>query len=280
MLVVGLIPARGGSVRIHRKNIKPLGGKPLICWTIDAARESGIFTDLIVSTDDAETAEIADRAGVRVHLRDACFARDNAPDIGWVRAVMAARHEDCFAILRPTSPFRTAGTIRRAWTRFQDQQPCDSLRAVEPVRQHPGKMWYARRSHLPGGTSANPAMGSAVIRDRLVPVMPQELEWVPGPGQVPVTVPWHSAPTQSLPAVFAQNASLEIAWRYVALPPALAVAGTWMDDGTIAGEAVCPFFTSGWEGFDINTPEDWERAEAHVAETASLARVSGLSPAQ
>jgi CMP-N,N'-diacetyllegionaminic acid synthase len=271
VLVVGLIPARGGSVRIHRKNIKPLGGRPLILWTIEAAQQSGVFSDLIVSTDDPEIAAVADGAGVKVHLRDACLAKDDSPDIGWVRSVLVARKEDCFAILRPTSPFRTAETIQRAWTTFQEQQPCDSLRAVQKVTQHPGKMWYRRTSQLPGGSSVNPAMGSAFVRERLVPVLPHEQDWTPGPGHESMPVPWHSSPTQALPEAYVQNASLEIAWTYTALPPAVAVAGTHLYRGSIAGDIICPFFTQGWEGFDLNEPSDWDIAEAHA--NILLARV-------
>lgn len=269
--IVALIPARGGSLRVPKKNIKRLGGKPLVCWTIEAARQSGLFTDIVVSTEDPEVAEIATGAGASLHLRQTWLAHDDAPDIGWVVAALSGRREDAFALLRPTSPFRTPETIQRAWEVFKAQQPCDSLRAVQRVTQHPGKMWVLTRSHLPGGTSDNPAIGAAVVRDRMRPLLPWMRTWTPGPGAQPYHVPWHSNPTQSLPEVYVQNASLEIAWRHVPLPPALAVAGTHAYDGTIAGEIVCPFFTHGWEGFDINTQEDWDRAEAHAATLSSVA---------
>lgn len=263
MLVVALIPARGGSVRVRHKNRKPLAGKPLVAWSIEAARESGIFSEIIVSTDDAETADIAMAFSAAVHLRSPWLAKDDAADIGWVTAVMNQRKEDCFAILRPTSPFRTDETIRRAWAQFQDQQPCDSLRAVEKVRQHPGKMWFVHTSLLPDGPADNPALGSAKVRERMVPVLPFHHKWTPGPGASSFQVPWHSSPTQSLPEVWVQNASLEIAWRHVVMQPSLTVAGTYMA-GSIAGEVICPFVTTGWEGFDINTPEDWATAEDHA----------------
>lgn len=271
--IVALIPARGGSMRVPRKNIKPLLGKPLLCWTIEAAQQAGCFTEVVVSTEDAEIAAVATRAGARVHLREAWLAKDDAPDIGWVVAALSARREDAFALLRPTSPFRTPNTIQRAWQTFLDQQPCDSLRAVQRVREHPGKMWTVSRSHVPGGTSANPAIGSAIVRDRMRPVLPWSLVWRPGPGGDTHQVPWHSSPTQTLPEVYVQNASLEIAWKHMPLPPALAVAGTYGNDGTIAGDVVTPFFTIGWEGFDINTPNDWALAEEHAASLISLAPV-------
>ncbi len=63
---LAVIPARGGSKRIPRKNIKPFSGKPAICWSIDAAREAGLFDHIIVSTDDPEIAEVACQAGAEV----------------------------------------------------------------------------------------------------------------------------------------------------------------------------------------------------------------------
>lgn len=263
MLVVGLIPARGGSVRVRHKNRKPLAGTPLVVWSIEAAQQSGVCSEIVVSTDDDEIAAVASAAGATVDLRASVLAADDAPDIGWVRAALVSRPVDCFLILRPTSPFRTAETIQRAWSWFVDQQPCDSLRAVEPARQHPGKMWYRRIAYLPDRAADGGPIGSAVIRERLLPVLPLTRPWAPSPSQAAIEVPWHSSPTQTLPQVYVQNASLEIAWRHVALPPSLTVAGTHAE-GTIAGEIVCPFFTIGWEGFDINTPEDWATAEAYA----------------
>jgi CMP-N,N'-diacetyllegionaminic acid synthase len=99
-----------------------------------------------------------------------------------------------------------------------------------------------------------------------------------GPGHKPVHVPWHSSPTQTLPTLYVQNASLEIAWAYTALPPSLTVAGTHANEGSIAGEIVTPFFTQGWEGFDINTPDDWDRAEQHAQ--SLVAAAASAAPAQ
>lgn len=231
--IIALIPARAGSKRIPGKNMKLLGGKPLIQWTIDAAQASGIFSRIIVSTDDLMSVSAL---GVEVRERPANYARDDSPDIEWVRDVLGGGiTEDAFAILRPTSPFRTADTIRRAWREFQAREGIDSMRAVEPVRQHPGKMWRMRKY------------------DNLLLPLFDDTE----------LAPWHSSPTQSLPTFYIQNASLEIAWT-----------ATVRDYDSISGNLVAPFFTEGWEGFDVNTPEDFERAEAHVASLDALARVS------
>ena len=232
---VALVPARGGSLRVPGKNVMPLAGHPLIAYTIAAAREAAIFTDVVVSTDSDEIAAISLRYGATVVDRPAELATATSPDVEWVTHVMTDRTEDAFALLRPTSPFRTAATLRRAWDRFvQLGAAADSIRAVELCRQHPAKMWR---------------VDGELIR----PVIERS-----EPG-----TPWHSMQYQALPAVYAQNSSLEIAWRTV-------LEG----DPSIAGERVAPFFTEGLEGFSIDYPDDVERAEWLVARgEAALPRV-------
>ncbi|MGE0444008.1 MAG: acylneuraminate cytidylyltransferase family protein [Vicinamibacterales bacterium] len=230
---VAFIPARHGSKRVPGKNVRPLAGHPVLAYTIAAARASGVFDAVIVSTDSEETAAVARQYGAEVpFLRPAALAGDTSPDIEWldhlIRALAAqGRSWDCFGLLRPTSPFRTVETIRRAWTLFTSQHGVDSLRAVEKCAQHPGKMWVVRGQ-------------------RMFPLLPFETR----PGQ-----PWHSTPYQALPPVYVQNASLEIAWTRVVL-----------EQKTIAGDVVVPFITEGYEGFDINDPADWELAERLIGQ--------------
>ncbi|MEQ1895972.1 MAG: acylneuraminate cytidylyltransferase family protein [Vicinamibacterales bacterium] len=229
---VALIPARQGSKRVPGKNVRPLGGHPMLACTIAAARASGVFEAVIVSTESEEIARVARHYGAEVpFLRPAAFAGDTSPDIEWVEHTLATlassgRPYDCFSLLRPTSPFRTAATIRRAMALFLAQQGVDSLRAVEKCTQHPGKMWVVRG-------------------ERMFPLLPF------GPAEQP----WHSTPYQALPLVYVQNASLEIAWTSVV-----------RDRRTIAGDVVVPFITEGHEGFDINDPVDWLIAERLLAD--------------
>jgi CMP-N-acetylneuraminic acid synthetase len=235
--VVAFIPARQGSKRVPGKNVRVLGGHPMLAYTIAPALESGVFESVIVSTDSDEVAAIARHYGAEVpFLRPAAFAGDTSPDIEWLEYTLTelkrrGRTWDCFSLLRPTSPFRTADTIRRAWAQFVAQRGIDSLRAVEKCGQHPGKMWI-----LEG--------------DRMEPLLPTE------PGRQP----WHSTPYQALPPVYVQNASLEIAWTRVVF-----------ESRTIAGDVLAPFLTEGYEGFDINDPHDWMIAERLLADgTATL----------
>jgi N-acylneuraminate cytidylyltransferase len=238
---VALIPARSGSKRIPDKNIRRLAGHPIIAYTISAALQSEIFSLVIVSTDSELYADIARYYGAEVpFLRPVEFAGELSPDIEWVEDTLrrlrdAGRVYDCFSTLRPTSPFRQADTIRRAWQDFLAEKGIDSLRAVERCKQHPGKMWVVRGK-------------------RMMPLLPL------GPAEQP----WHSSQYQSLPEVYVQNASLEIAWTRIVF-----------EDRSIAGNVLMPFFSQGHEGFDLNEPYDWRLAEELVSNgQASLPLVS------
>jgi CMP-N,N'-diacetyllegionaminic acid synthase len=209
------------------KNVAPLAGHPLLAYTIAGARDSGIFDDVVVSTDSEAIAALAERYGATVPgLRPTEMATATSPDVEWVLHVMGGRSEELFSILRPTSPFRTGETIRRALDRLLELgDRADSIRAVEPARQHPGKMWT-----LDG--------------DLLEPLLPQPAG----------STPLHSLQYQSLPTVYMQNSSLEIAWSRVLEPPL----------PTISGGHVAPFFTEGWEGFSVDYPGDLDAAERAV----------------
>jgi N-acylneuraminate cytidylyltransferase len=228
--IVALIPARSGSRRVPDKNIRQLGKHPLLAYSIAAARASGIFSRVVVSTDSPLYAEIAAYYGAETpFLRPSEIAGDTSPDIEWVRDLMERFSDsgeafDCFSILRPTSPFRTGDTILRAWAEFRSEPCIDSLRAIEKCRQHPGKMWIVRNR-------------------RMTPLLPLG----------PEDQPWHSSQYPSLPEVWVQNASLEIAWSRVVT-----------ETGTIAGATILPFVTRGLEGFDVNTEDDWLLAEARL----------------
>jgi CMP-N-acetylneuraminic acid synthetase len=242
--IVCLIPARCGSKRVPDKNIRPLAGHPVMAYSIAAALESGIFSDVMVSTDSEQYAEIARYYGAEVpFLRPLELAGDVSPDIEWIEYTLKTLEEhgrkyDCFSILRPTSPFRLPETIQRAWQAFLAEDGVDSLRAVERCQQHPGKMWIVRGR-------------------RMMPLLPM------GPPEQP----WHSSQYQSLPEVYVQNASLEIAWTRVVL-----------EDRTIAGNVLVPFITSDYEGFDVNSAYDWHLAEHIVAKGESQLPAISKSP--
>jgi len=212
--MVGLIPARSGSQRIKDKNIRRLKGKPLMSYTITEAIKSGVFSRVIVSTDSIEYKDIADRYDAEVVMRPPEIAKDTSKDVEWVKHIMEKINEDSFSILRPTSPFRTAETIQRGYDLFNSTE-CDSIRAVEKCKQHPEKMW-------------------TVVGEYIIPYTGNKL---------------HSQPYQTLPEVYVQNASLEMAKTQV------------LESNSICGLKIVPFFTYGYEGFDINDELDWVLAE-------------------
>ena len=143
--IVALIPARSGSKRIKGKNIKRLGKHPLLAYTIEQARQSGIFGNIIVSTDSEEYEEIALYYGAGTQRRANAISQDNSPDIEWIKSILIHFEDyDYFAILRPTNPFRTPEMIRKAWGMYDKGY---WLKAIQPVSEHPDKMWVRRLTY-------------------------------------------------------------------------------------------------------------------------------------
>lgn len=243
MNIVALIPARGGSKRVPQKNIRPLAYQPLIAYTIQAALKSGIFDKIVVSTDCEMTKKISYAYGADVVIdRPEEISGDLSHDFEWVsHALSLLPPSDCFAILRPTSPFRTAETILRAWELFKGSQPCDSLRAVQKVKEHPAKVWGYDTSEL----------------KHIIPYDPHFIEIDD------CEFPGFDMPYQRLPEAFIQNGCLQIAHTSVL-----------REHGNVTGSAVTPFFTEGYEGLDINTREDIWLAESiingHIASPADI----------
>jgi CMP-N,N'-diacetyllegionaminic acid synthase len=234
---IALIPARSGSERVPGKNVRPLAGHPLIAYAIAAARQAGIFDRVVCSTDSGKIAEVAQRYGADVpFLRPAELSTSTSPDIEWLEYTLEklGEHYDLFAIVRATNPFRGPDVLRRGLKQLLATPEADSIRAVERVKQHPGKMW--------------------VLEGKLMrPLLDQSN----------LDVAWHAGQYQALPEIYVQNSALEIAWARV-------VSQT----GTREGRVLAPFFTQGQEGFNVDDEEDWARARALVdSGEASLPRV-------
>jgi CMP-N,N'-diacetyllegionaminic acid synthase len=142
---VALIPARGGSKRIPGKNVRTLAGHPLLAYSIAAAQESGVCNRIICSTDSEDFAAIAQAYGAEVPaLRPAELSGDGAHDIGFVRHAIDhwLRPTDEFIVLlRPPNPLRRGPSISRALENLTAHHWADSIRALRPVSEHPGKMW-------------------------------------------------------------------------------------------------------------------------------------------
>ena len=227
---IALIGARAGSERVPGKNVRPLAGHPLLAYAIETARQSGVFGRIVVSTDSEAIAKVARWYGADVpFLRPADLATSTSPDIEWIAWTLPQLDEryDLFAIVRATNPFRGPATIRRGLEQLLATPEADSIRAVERVKQHPGKMW---------------------VLDEVGRLMRPLLD------QSHLDVAWHAGQYQALPAVYVQNSALEIAWTRV-------VEAT----GTREGRMLAPFLTEGYEGLNIDDEDDFARAEELVA---------------
>lgn len=151
MSALAVIPVRGGSKGIPRKNLRDVGGKPLVVWTIEQALAASSELRVVVSTEDTEIAQVAQEAGAEVIDRPAELAQDTTatePVVVHVMDVLSAQgyEPDYVMLLQATSPVRRPGTIDRALTQARDTA-VDSLVGVVP--QTPFLWWTARDGHGP-----------------------------------------------------------------------------------------------------------------------------------
>jgi CMP-N-acetylneuraminic acid synthetase len=142
LAVVGLIPAREGSKGIPRKNLIPVAGKPLLAWTIEAARESAALTRVVVSTDWDEAATLAGELGVEVLGRPSELATGDTPMLDVVRHALAELGRcDVLVLLQPTSPLRRAEHVDEAVRLLLESDADSVLSVVEvPHQFRPGKL--------------------------------------------------------------------------------------------------------------------------------------------
>ena len=217
MSLLAIIPARGGSKGIPRKNIKRLAGKPLIGWTIDAAKRSSCIDSIIVSTEDDEIASVCRELGADVpFMRPAELATDDTPGIAPVlHAILQLPEYDWVLLLQPTSPLRSAEDIDGIW-KFCQERGAFSAVSVCEVGKHPywmykcgstqrlepfitGRPVITRRQDLPPAYALNGALFLART-DWLL----EQKEFI-GPGTLGYTMP----PERSLDLDTLQD------WRWV-----------------------------------------------------------------
>jgi CMP-N,N'-diacetyllegionaminic acid synthase len=240
---VAFVPARSGSERVPRKNVRPLAGHPLLAYAIETALQSGVFDRVVVSTDSEEIADVARWYGADVpFVRPPELATSTSPDIEWLRYTVGELVEsyELFAIVRATNPFRGPGAVQRGLEQLLATPAADSLRAVEPVKQHPGKMWVLDE----GGRTMHPLLDQSHL-----------------------DVAWHAGQYPALPEIFVQNSALEIAWTRVVT-----------ELGTREGRVVAPFLTQGHEGFNVDDEEDWARAERLLDSGGAMLPAVGRPP--
>lgn len=227
--VLALIPARGGSKTIPRKNILDFAGYPLIAYSIAAGRAAETVNRVIVSTDDEEIASISQRFGAETpFIRPAEFAQDHTPDLPvfhhaleWL-AQEEGYEPDIVVQLRPTSPFRHVRHIDEAVFRLIERPDADSVRTVCLPFQNPFKMWKIGPDGfmIPIGV------------DLGIPNEP------------------YNQPRQMLPEVFWQTGYVDAAWR-----------DTVLSKNSMTGDWILPLVMDPSEWVDIDSRDDWHRAE-------------------
>jgi CMP-N-acetylneuraminic acid synthetase len=156
--IIAIIPARGGSKRVPKKNIKELKGKPLIEWTLDAAYNSKLLDEVIVSTDDKDIEEFIKRGEVVVRRPD-YLAQDWSRSVDVVLDALKWK-DNCVAVcLQPTSPFRTAEDIDKAINLYNTRR-CESVIAV--VEAGSKQCWMMKSK----GSYVTPVYGHKYISRR------------------------------------------------------------------------------------------------------------------
>ena len=227
--VLALIPARGGSKGIPRKNINLFAGYPLISYSIAAGLQAESVTRVLVSTDDVEIAEVAREWGAETpFLRPAELAQDQTTDLPVFQHALHQLKEnegyspDLVIQLRPTSPIRPRHCVDEAVALMQQHPEADSVRGVVPSGQNPYKMW-----RLNGKEHA------------MTPLM--SLEGVAEP---------FNAPRQSLPSTYWQTGHIDVIRPQVIL-----------SQDSMSGKTILPYLIDPHYTVDIDTPFDWLRYE-------------------
>ena len=230
--ILAIIPARGGSKGIPRKNIRPFAGHPLVAFSIAAATQAEMVTRVLVSTDDEEIAEISRRYGAETpFLRPAELAADSTTDLPVFQhalAWLADREDylpDVVLHLHATTPVRSLGCLDDAVHLLLDNAEVDCVRSVVEADQNPHKMWRID-----------------AVSGRMAPLLT-----VPG-----IPEPYNT-PRQSLPRVYWQTGHVN------AIRPAI------IRGGSMTGQVVLPLVIEPRYLVDIDTPADWEYAESVVA---------------
>ena len=223
---VAIVPARGGSKSIPRKNIRHLRGVPLLAYSIEAGLRARLVDRVIVSTDDEETAEIARAWGADVpFLRPAAIAGDATPDLpvfehalGWLEA-NAGCIPEVVVQLRPTSPLRPPDCVDTAIELLRQDESVDSVRAVVQASQSPYKMWRLQADGM------------------MTPLLAAEADA-------------YNRPRQELPQTYWQTGHID------------AVRTTVIRErGSMSGHRIRALVVDPAYACDIDTEADWQRTE-------------------
>ena len=228
--ILALIPARGGSKGIPRKNIRSFAGYPLIAWSIAAAKQAARVTRIIVSTDDEEIAEVAHEYGAETpFLRPVELAQDQTTDLPVFEHALQwleeneSYHPEIVIQLRPTSPIRPKDCVDSAVKILMDHADADCVRGVVAAGQNPHKMWRFAGEEQP-----------------MKPLL--DVDGIPEP---------YNAPRQILPPVYWQTGHID----------AIRVS-TIKNKKSLTGDVIYPLLIDPRYAVDIDTLSDWAKYEA------------------
>ncbi|SVA88997.1 uncharacterized protein METZ01_LOCUS141851 [marine metagenome] len=226
-----VIPARGGSKSIPRKNIKLLNGRPLIEYSIDYSKQSQLVSKTIVSTDDMEIASIAKELGAEVpFMRPSILSGDLVPDYPVMFHALEELERiyseiiDIIVLLRPTSPLRPPNLIEQGIELLQKDQQATSIRAVALVKEHPYRQWGNQKDGYISGFSNK-------ISNKSEPF---------------------NLPRQKLPETFFQTGDIEIIRRETLI------------QGSVSGKRVLPLIIDSEKVYDIDSQDDFELVERNL----------------
>jgi CMP-N-acetylneuraminic acid synthetase len=226
--IISIIPARGGSKGIPKKNIVLLAGKPLIAYSIGQSLQCQYIKRTIVSTDDPEIADIAREYGAEVpFVRPKELATDDTPDLPVFEHALdwLEKHEryipDIIIHLRPTSPLREVRHIEEALGKLISDSQADSIRGVCPPGQNPFKMWKIESKYM------EPLLSFKGVKEP------------------------YNAPRQCLPQVYWQNGHIDIT-RYA----------TIRNKHSMTGDNILPYVMEPEYTIDIDSPASIKMAES------------------
>lgn len=243
--ILAVIPARGGSKGIPRKNIRPFAGHPLIAYSIAAGLQANTVTRVIVSTDDEEIALMARQYGAETpFLRPAELAQDQTTDLPVLQHALTwlAEHEnylpEVVIQLRPTSPVRPKTCVDEAVRLLLEHPQADSVRGIVPAGQNPYKMWRLDNSGF------------------MTPLLHVEGQAEP-----------FNAPRQALPQTYWQTGHID-AIR----------AAIIFKKNTLSGDRIFPLLIDPRYTVDIDNLYDWRRAEWLVYQGSTMMGLDMVYP--
>jgi CMP-N,N'-diacetyllegionaminic acid synthase len=229
MNICTVIPARGGSKSIPKKNIKLLRGKPLIQYSIEYSLNCSLISHTVVSTDSDEIAEISKSCCAEVpFMRPGELAGDDVPDYPVMRYMLDKlehlykKRIDIVVLLRPTSPLRPPALIEQGVDLLSRFSKASSIRSVTPSTEHPYRQWKIDGNYMSGYESN---------------------------AQEP-----YNLPRQKLPSVYFQTGDLEIIRRDTLLK------------GSVSGDHILPLIVRPQDIVDIDDMSDWEKADKRLRE--------------